>query len=371
MRLLILTQKVDLNDDNLGSFHGWIREFSRHCEKITVVGLAKGEYDLPGNVSVFSLGKAGGSANNFQKREIFSGEENFTRQRLFARCRYAWKFYEIVWRERKNYDAVFVHMNTEYVVLGGLFWRIFGKKIAMWYAHGHINFSLRLAEKLAHIIFTSSRSGCRLESKKIRIVGQGVDIEKFKIKSKKLKVVGEAFKIISTGRISPSKDYETLIKAMEILAKEEANVSARIIGGPAMPKDEQYFKNLKATVKDKGLDGVIEFFGPVPYKEIPAHLCDADLFVNLSQTGSLDRSVLEAMACGLPVLTSNEAYKDIVSGFGFFVQKGDFRELAGKIKDLMGLGREERESIGQKLRQIVKHGHLLENLITKIVDYLK
>ena len=55
MRLLILTQKVDQNDDILGFFHGWIREFSKNFETITVISLGVGEYNLPANVRVLSL----------------------------------------------------------------------------------------------------------------------------------------------------------------------------------------------------------------------------------------------------------------------------------------------------------------------------
>ena len=57
MKILICTQKVDLNDDILGFFHSWIAEFAKQCEKVTVICLYKGEYDLPGNVKVLSLGK--------------------------------------------------------------------------------------------------------------------------------------------------------------------------------------------------------------------------------------------------------------------------------------------------------------------------
>jgi len=62
MKLLIVTQKVDKNDDILGFFHGWIAEFAKHCEKITVIALGVGEYDLPRNVEVLSLGKEGGKS---------------------------------------------------------------------------------------------------------------------------------------------------------------------------------------------------------------------------------------------------------------------------------------------------------------------
>ena len=57
MKLLIVTQKVDKNDPILGFFHRWIEEFARHVEFVTVICLGVGEYSLPVNVKVLSLGK--------------------------------------------------------------------------------------------------------------------------------------------------------------------------------------------------------------------------------------------------------------------------------------------------------------------------
>src|SRR3989338_3997811 len=96
MKLLIITQKVDKNDPILGFFHRWLEEFAKNVEKLTVICLGKGEYDLPENVRVLSLGKESGH----------------------SKIKYLRRFYKYIWMERKNYDAVFVHMNPEYVILG-------------------------------------------------------------------------------------------------------------------------------------------------------------------------------------------------------------------------------------------------------------
>src|SRR3989344_3044591 len=100
MRLLIVTQKVDIKDPILGFFHRWIEEFAKNFEKVIVVCLEKGEFYLPENVKILSL----------EKEESKS------------KVRYIVHFYKYIWEERKNYDTVFVHMNQEYVLLGGLFW---------------------------------------------------------------------------------------------------------------------------------------------------------------------------------------------------------------------------------------------------------
>ncbi len=235
MKLLILTQKVDQDDDVLGFMHGWIREFAKNCEWLIVICLEAGKYDFPANVSVLSLGK----------------EKNQ------SRLKYLFNFYRYIWRERKNYDGVFVHMNQEYVLLGGSIWKVLRKKIGLWYAHGHTPFSLRISAKIANIIFTSTKGGFRLTSKKLKIIGQGIDTEIYKTEGKRLEH-RECFKIITVGRLSPVKDLETLITATEILVKEKRiDLAVEIIGGPGMAEHVSYFQHLKDSVSQKQLEGTI------------------------------------------------------------------------------------------------------------------
>lgn len=357
MKLLVLTQKMDLNDGILGFFIGWIQEFAKQCERVTVICLYKGEYELPDNVKVLSLGKEGGA----------------------SRLKYLINFYKYLWQERRNYDLVFVHMNQIYVILGAPFWRLWRKKIGLWYAHGDVSASLKLAEKFTDLIFTSTKEGCRLNSEKIRIIGQGINLKNFQfpifpangtpLSGGNFQKKDSVFKITTIGRISPTKDYETLIGAAEILAKENFKFKVQIIGGPGSPEQEKYLADLKGSVKDKGLADYIEFVGNIPNDRIGMYLQDAGLFVNMSQTGSLDKAILEAMATGLPVATSNEAASVVLSAFAdkmVFPQK-DFQALAERIKFFINLPVEERIKYGEALRKIVETEHGLEGLIEKII----
>ena len=60
MKLLIITQKVDIEDDNLGFFHRWLEKFAEKVEKLYVICLWEGKHSLPENVKVYSLGKEKG-----------------------------------------------------------------------------------------------------------------------------------------------------------------------------------------------------------------------------------------------------------------------------------------------------------------------
>ncbi|MDD5071720.1 MAG: glycosyltransferase family 4 protein [Patescibacteria group bacterium] len=355
MKLLILTQKVDIDDDILGFFHDWIKEFAKHYEKVTVVCLQRGRYEFPKNVRVLSLGK-----DEFLRLGRYSA--------LIRKLVAVLRFYNYIIRERKNYNKVFVHMNPEYVVLGGVLWKCLGKKVGLWYAHGHVPFSLKIAEKLVNIIFTSTKSGFRIKSDKVKVVGQGININTFKPGAEKKR--NDIFKIITIGRISPVKDYETLIKAIEILFGEGIKLKVDIIGGVGKPEQKKYLENLKKMMTAKKLEETITFIGAIPNKNVVRHLQLANLFVNMSYTGSLDKAILEAMACGLPVLTCNEALVEVLGEYRktLMYDKGDYKRLTEMIKLFIEMEAEKKEKIVKDLRGLVVEKHSLEGLIKKILD---
>lgn len=349
MKLLILTQKVNSHDDVLGFMHGWIAGFAAACENVVVICLEKGEMSLPSNVTVCSLGKESGH----------------------SKIKYLCNFYKYIWRERKHYDAIFVHMNCEYVILGGLLWKLWRKRIGLWYAHGAVPLRLKIAEKLSDIIFTSTASGFRIKSRKVRVIGQGIDTDVFAPVA--VKPAGEIFRIITVGRISPVKDYETLLKAAEILAKKNISFHITIIGDIGLPEQKKYLEYLRELTADKHLQDAVNFSGAVPNKNIVGYLQANDLFVNMSRTGSLDKAVVEAMACGLPILTCNEALAEVLGEYQdmLMYRQGDCRELAAKIILFINMAKAQKEKVAQAVRAIVVRDHNLKSFIAKIITMLQ
>ena len=268
MKLLILTQKIDRSDPVLGFFHRWVEEFSKYCEQVTVICLEKGEHNLPGNVEVYSLGKEKGHP---RLRELFT-------------------FYSLLFNLRHRYDAVFVHMNPIYVILGGFLWRLFGKRISLWYTHGDVDLKLRIATLLTHIVFTASPESFRLKTSKLRIVGHGIDTNLFKPDPS---VVREDW-WLSAGRLNKSKRHDIVIREAKDAGRE-----LRIVGeGPERPALEILAHQLGAKVI---------FLGGVEHTKMPNLFRRARLFRHTSETGSADKVFLEALACGCPVKTNNLA----------------------------------------------------------------
>ena len=275
MKLLIVTQAVDEEHPILGFFCRWITEFAVHCEHVHVICLQAGKHSLPANVSVYSLGKEAG----------------------VSRLTYLWRFYTNIWQLRHEYDNVFVHMNQVYVILGAPFWRAWGKSIGLWYMHGSVSFSLRIAEKLTHTIFTGSPESFRLESKKVQVTGHGIDTTHFTPDL----LVSKSLDLITVGRITEAKNLTALIDALAELP--DTTITFTIVGAAVTQGEQDYEAKLRAHITAKQLTDRVVFKGKVPQTQLPTVLNQARVFVTTAQNGSLDKAVLEAMACGLPVVS--------------------------------------------------------------------
>lgn len=344
MRILIITQRVDIADSNLGFFHRWILEFAKNCEQVVVIAQQVGEYRFPPNVRVLSLGK----------------------ERKVSKFRQLANFYLTLGRELKNSDVVFAHMIPLWVVAGWPLYKIFNKKVYLWYVHRSVTPMLRLAEKIVVKIFTASRESFRLPSKKAEIVGHGIDTEYFAPRPE-VRTRG-VYRILTAGRISESKRIKEMISAIAELYKnfsDEKKLEFAIVGDARLPADEKYLAELKRLIAELKLDNTVKFLGGVPYDKMAAEYQKSDLFLNFSLTGSIDKAVLEAMACGCDILTANEAFFDLLSEENIardIAPQKIARRIAGFIKN---------DNYSDILRALILQKYDLAALIKKLVVILK
>ena len=176
---------------------------------------------------------------------------------------------------------------------------------------------------------------------------------------------------ISVGRVSPTKDLETMILAVkELVASDHENIELKIYGDAALELDKSYLESLKKLVMKSNLSDKVKFMSPVPHGKVAEVYQSADLFVNLSQTGSLDKAVLEAMASEIPVITSNVGFYEILKPFEDLIltKPNDPAMLADKILGIKRLNQSDRNALGANLRSIVVRSHNLDNLAEKILS---
>jgi glycosyltransferase involved in cell wall biosynthesis len=338
MKVLIFTQRIDENDPVMGFFCRWTEEFSKKFDSTTVICLGKGIHHLPSSIKVLSLGK-----------EIKP-----------SRLNYVLNFYRHIWRERNNYDAVFVHMNQEYVLLGGLLWKLLGKKVVMWRNHKMGNFLTNVAVFLSDRVCCTSPSSYTKKFKKTELMPVGVDERVFK-KDPSIRK-GERT-IVSLGRVSPVKKIDILVESLFLLDGKGVSYRAHIYGDPT-PADVSYYEKLQYRAQSLVAKGVLEFHHGIPNKEVPHIINSYDVFVNLTPAGSFDKTILEAMATEIITIFSN----DFLGGNMFrelIVPQDDPQTLAERLKlALDNPASFERIQIEGR-EYVVKH-HSLSLLATKL-----
>lgn len=180
-----------------------------------------------------------------------------------------------------------------------------------------------------------------VDESKIKIIYPGVDVEKFKFteegRNKIRREFGFSDEVVIgvVSRFSPGKGHEELFKAFKILINEFKNIRLLVVGEPTVG-EIRYFESLRKLNKELGLENFTVWTGF--RKDIPEILSAIDLFVSPSYAESFGLSLVEAMAVGLPaVVTKNAGFLDIIEDGvnGLFFEKGNYIELAEKIKRLI------------------------------------
>jgi len=172
---------------------------------------------------------------------------------------------------------------------------------------------------------------------KIDIIYNGVDTNEFKpIKKEKSKKI----RLISTGRLIERKGYQFLIPALKGI---QDKYELTLIG------EGDLDKKLKALAwKNKVL---VIFKGGMGHKEIVKELQEADLFILPSKNEGMSNSILEAMACGLPIIITNVGgSKELVNGNGVIIEA----KVKSIIKILKEYKRKDLKKQGNNSRKMAE-----------------
>jgi len=140
----------------------------------------------------------------------------------------------------------------------------------------------------------------------------------------------QTYTILGVGRLHPQKDFETLIRAF---AKVRENINAKLI----ILGEGEKRKELKELVKELNLREDVKLPGFVdnPYN----YMADADVFVLSSRWEGLPNALIEAMACGTPVVSTDcpSGPREILEDgkYGKLVPVGDVNMLAKAILETL------------------------------------
>ena len=187
------------------------------------------------------------------------------------------------------------------------------------------------------------------DSSKIRIVPNAVDLNMFRPSKEK----SNDPLFVWVGRFVPEKGLHHLVKAIEIVVRECKEAKFILIGdGPMLPL-------IKKVVKNSGLNDYVRFTGVMDPKSVSHFLSKATGFVFPSLKEGMPKAVLEAMACGLPIIASNISGIDefVTNGYdGLLVPPEDHQALGEAIMNVIS-DRNLAAKLGANARKTVETNH--------------
>jgi glycosyltransferase involved in cell wall biosynthesis len=221
-------------------------------------------------------------------------------------------------------------------------------------ADGFVAISFEIAKELAN---------CGIRASAIEMIPNSVDAAKFcpvpdqkKHELRNKLRIPQKDKIVTfTGRLVSYKGLPLLLRVWNEIQRQQNSAKLLLVGSGGLDI-HNCEKELKKYVKENGLENSVHFTGNV--NNVHQYLQASDLFVFPTENEAFGISLVEAMACGLPVIsTSVGGVKDIVkhNENALVVNAGDFQELYDALDLLMtdttlsaGLGKTARHTIHER-----------------------
>ena len=197
-------------------------------------------------------------------------------------------------------------------------------------------------DKAESLIYPSEMARSLLEklSKKNQsshVISNGINTKEFKPTSigdfyKKFVIPENTTKLLFVGRLFPEKSVDTIIKAVPHIIKDNPNTHIMIVGGGHMKS------KLEKLVDDIGVKEFVSFLGLVSEENKILAYNASDIFILPSLAELEGMVVLEAMACGKPIIISDSimsASRFFVDNNGFLFETKNHEDLAKKANKLI------------------------------------
>ena len=182
----------------------------------------------------------------------------------------------------------------------------------------------------------------------IEVIPNGVDLDRFypaPLSPEATPERGTPLKLLTVGRLSVTKRLDLLIEAVDRLWTGGGAVKLTIIGGGALEAE------LRQLLARKQLRGTVTLAGRRRAKGMPEIYRRHDVFVSASSQEGMSNAMLEAMASGLPIVTTRcEGLDELIADNGLVVDEAAPEPLARAIETLL-TDRPKREAMAAAARK--------------------
>ncbi|TAK91046.1 MAG: glycosyltransferase family 4 protein [Burkholderiaceae bacterium] len=176
---------------------------------------------------------------------------------------------------------------------------------------------------------------------KVIVVGNGVDLKKFvpipqTAARQRLGLTSDARVLISVGGLVERKGFHRILQRMPALLEQFPALHYLIVGG-ASPEGD-FSSVLKAIVEEKNLAAHVTFCGAVAPEQLHVYLSAADVFALATSNEGWANVLLEALACGVPVVTTDVGgNREVIdsTALGLVVPFGDAEALQSALVEAL------------------------------------
>jgi len=133
--------------------------------------------------------------------------------------------------------------------------------------------------------------------------------------------------VLSVGTVQPRKNYSGAIRALSRIRDQGIDLHYAVAGGPGWLEDEMY-----RSIRETAMEDRVHILGFVPDEDLPALYSGARALLAVSLYEGFGLPVLEAMACGTPVITSNlSSLPEVAGDAGILVNPLDNEAISDAI----------------------------------------
>ncbi len=167
-----------------------------------------------------------------------------------------------------------------------------------------------------------------MPSAQIDVIPNGVDMDRFH-PPEEASSETKPLRLITVGRLSTTKRLPMLIEAVDLLGKEGCDVHLTVVGGGALESE------LRAVISAERFRGIVTMTGRREADQMPQLYRAHDIFVSASVQEGMSNAMLEAMASGLPIVTTRcEGVDELISSNGVIVDDATSNSLATAVRKL-------------------------------------
>lgn len=170
--------------------------------------------------------------------------------------------------------------------------------------------------------------------------------------------------VLTVSRVSPEKGLDVLISAFGTLSIEFPEWKLKIVG-PV--EDAAYYEKCQSLIKDLNMQSRIVFTGPYYGDTLKWNYYHSSIFCLPSREESFGIVRLEAIAAGLPLITSEAGCGEDFKRFGSLVFKtGNITELKSHLKKLMKNEKTRKEISDKQQAYIISYDEIMEKLLKSL-----